>query len=164
MPAFSRCFALTACLAVGAAAPLRRTSAPTDAPTAAPSTAPVNLVNPFPVVQLDGTQEVDPTGDPNGGGTATFFTPDDETICFSIDTTLDGVTAGHIHKGVVGTNGDVVVDLLSVLADTKVNPLEGCVDLGGQRPLLAILENPAGFYVNIHNIDFPKGAIRGQMS
>ena len=28
----------------------------------------------------------------------------------------------------------------------------------------AILANPAGYYVNIHNADFPDGAVRGQLS
>jgi hypothetical protein len=30
--------------------------------------------------------------------------------------------------------------------------------------LAAILANPNGFYVNVHNAEFPDGAIRGQLS
>ena len=29
------------------------------------------------------------------------------------------------------------------------------------RPIVA---NPAGFYVNVHTGDFPKGAVRGQLA
>jgi hypothetical protein len=30
--------------------------------------------------------------------------------------------------------------------------------------LKPIIANPAGYYVNIHNADFPGGAVRGQLA
>ena len=39
----------------------------------------------------------------------------------------------------------------------------GCVDVG--RALAKeILKNPADYYVNVHNAEFPGGALRGQLS
>lgn len=69
--------------------------------------------------------------------------------------------AAHIHKGAAGKNGDVVITL-----DTprSGNPgtVSGCVDVaaGLRRKILA---NPATYYVNVHNADFPGGAVRGQL-
>ena len=32
-----------------------------------------------------------------------------------------------------------------------------------QSELDAIIDNPAGFYANVHNAEFPAGAVRGQL-
>lgn len=39
---------------------------------------------------------------------------------------------------------------------------EGCNDAADKASLEAIIANPAGYYVNVHNEAFPGGAIRGQ--
>jgi hypothetical protein len=40
----------------------------------------------------------------------------------------------------------------------------GCVQGVDAGVISDILANPAGFYVNVHNPDFPGGAIRGQLT
>jgi CHRD domain len=65
----------------------------------------------------------------------------------------------HIHRGVAGTNGPVVVDFTDISNNAQTT---GCVP--ADPALLAeIAANPAGFYLNFHTISFLKGAMRGQL-
>lgn len=100
-------------------------------------------------------------GDPDGSGTATMLIRD-TTLCSAILVTgIDTPTAAHIHKGVAGVNGPVVV--------TFEPPETG--DPGGTNECVSadatvltnIRQNPAGFYVNVHTNAFPNGAVRGQL-
>ena len=72
-------------------------------------------------IRLSGANEV-PAGDPDGSGWARVSVrPDEGTVCYTITVKrLDAITAAHIHVGVVGTNGGVVVDLAILTANTKV--------------------------------------------
>lgn len=110
---------------------------------------------------LTGEAEVTAAGVPNQGdldgtGAASLtINPGRGEICWTI--TVDGVepiTAAHIHVGDATTAGPVVVPL---------SPYEGgCTDV--DRDLArAILMDPDGYYVNVHNASFPAGALRGQL-
>ncbi|MGH9952973.1 MAG: CHRD domain-containing protein, partial [Nitrososphaeraceae archaeon] len=62
---------------------------------------------------LSGQQEVPPV-DTMATGAAEFLPilPSNETVDFSINaTSIEGVTAGHIHSGIEGENGPIVVTL-----------------------------------------------------
>jgi hypothetical protein len=39
---------------------------------------------------------------------------------------------------------------------------EGCVDVD-RSLILEIFKNPANYYYNVHNADFPPGALRAQL-
>lgn len=67
-------------------------------------------------------------------------------------------TAAHIHEGGAGTAGPVVVDL-----DIVKNGPEACVPADAGE-LGHIAGDPGGHYVNVHTADYPKGAMRGQLS
>ncbi len=68
--------------------------------------------------------------------------------------------AAHIHEGGKDVAGPVVVTLFEEAADGR--SFEDCTDV--KDGLVAdIRDNPAEYYVNIHNADFPAGAIRGQL-
>jgi hypothetical protein len=57
-----------------------------------------------------------------------------------------------------GVNGPVVVPL----APPTTGASGGCVEV--DRALVrAIIKDPQNYYVNVHNTDFPGGAIRGQL-
>ncbi|MCY7366261.1 MAG: CHRD domain-containing protein [Frankiaceae bacterium] len=125
---------------------------------------------------LDGRSEVaiDATnkrivGDPNGKGEAYVFgiDGDAETLCYVL--TVDKIApamAAHIHEGAKGENGPVVVNLAAPADGNAADCLtEG--EMGkfvGDQTVVDILANPEDYYVNVHNTEFPGGAIRGQLA
>jgi hypothetical protein len=110
---------------------------------------------------LTGAAEVPGPGDPDGTGTATLtVNPGLDQICYEL--TVSGIapaTAAHIHKGAVTVAGPVVVPLAPPTGGTS----SGCAEVTRELAL-AILNNPSDYYVNVHNADFPAGALRGQLS
>lgn len=116
------------------------------------------------IADLMGSNEVPTAGDPDGVGAATVsfdvFDTVDAEVCW--DFAYSGIaapTAAHIHRGAAGAAGPVVVDFGAPGATSHT----GCAAL---TATLAdeILADPAGFYVNVHNADFPAGALRGQLA
>lgn len=65
-------------------------------------------------------------------------------------------TASHIHTGAAGTTGAVLVPFGASFARS------GCTT-STKETINAILANPSGYYVNVHNASYPGGAIRGQL-
>jgi hypothetical protein len=121
--------------------------------------------------RLSGANEV-PPADPDGRGLALVGTGK-ERVCFAVGWTRIGPPIfAHIHAGATGVNGPVVVLFFDVpelagaptaaLPDT-IAAAAGCV--GDQDPALLrdIRRHPAAYYVNVHNSEFPGGAIRGQL-
>jgi len=111
------------------------------------------------------------TGDPDGRGTAEFtFDTKQGTVCYELE--VEGITEpvepapglGSAHIHFLATGG-IAVDLE---ADFELNGSDefkasGCVEVDSAL-LQAILENPDQFYVNIHNAEFPGGALSGLLS
>jgi hypothetical protein len=83
--------------------------------------------------------------------------------------TTTAITLGHIHKGVAGANGGVSVGFKT----DQANPIN--LTTGGTTiakaditvdPALMqqIIDDPAGYYVNIHSATNPGGVVRGQLT
>jgi hypothetical protein len=111
---------------------------------------------------LSGANEVPSgAGDPDGSGSARVTLNQGQgVICFDIEVSNIGtIRLGHIHAGVAGVNGPVVVDF-----NPAVNGLNGCVSNVDRDLVKAIRQHPEAYYVNIHTVEFPAGAIRGQLS
>jgi hypothetical protein len=93
-------------------------------------------------------------GDPDGTGTARLtFDPAKNLVCYEI--AVDKIAAPngvHIHSGIGGQSGPPVV----TLTPTGCAPLE-------QGKIMDILKNPGNYYVDVHNSEFPNGALRGQL-
>ena len=109
---------------------------------------------------LSGAAEVPGPGDPDGSGAAHLTLNQGQgEICFDISVeNIEPATAAHIHVAPSDESGPVVVNF-----DVATNGLSGCVDVDADL-IKAIRQNPDAYYVNVHNAEFPGGAVRGQLS
>ena len=104
-------------------------------------------------------------GDPDGSGTGSItVNVGQDRVCWEFTVAnVAPVNRGHIHKAPAGSNGPIVVDFFNVAAGTQ-GPLTGCTTAQlGKALLTDIIQNPSAYYLNLHNPDFPAGAIRGQL-
>ena len=113
-------------------------------------------------VALTGAAEVPGPGDPDGTGRAVIrLNQGQGEVCFELTVSnIAPATAAHIHSGAAGVAGDVVVTLTPPPTDGSS---KGCVSASADL-IKDIRQNPGNFYVNVHNADFPDGAVRGQLS
>jgi hypothetical protein len=115
----------------------------------------------MPAVTLTGSAEIPGPGDQDGRGTAILtLHPDKGEVCYNLTVVnIQTATAAHIHEGVVGKAGSVKVELEA----PKTGTATGCKQVDATL-LQTIIQNPANYYVNVHNTEFPQGAIRGQLA
>lgn len=99
-------------------------------------------------------------GDADATGTfAAEADADAGDLCYTLTAgKMAKPTAAHIHTGAAGVNGPpvVTIDVTGASGDECV-----AVEPEVLKPIVA---NPAGYYVNVHNAEFPAGAIRGQLT
>jgi hypothetical protein len=112
-------------------------------------------------VDLTGAAEVNAQGvpnqgDPDGSGTATVsINPGTGEVCWTIEVAdVQTITAAHIHVAPSTLPGPIVVHL---------DPDTGCTVIDRELAL-AIITDPSSYYVNVHNANFPAGALRGQLT
>jgi CHRD domain len=125
--------------------------------------APATVANGRPLkAELTGANEVPGPGDPDGSGVARLrLNQGRHRICYRIsvaDIALP-VTAAHIHEGAEGVAGPPVVTFGAFVDGTA----DGCVTVP-RAIVKAIRKNRSDYYVNVHNDEFPDGAIRGQLT
>jgi CHRD domain-containing protein len=113
------------------------TAAGSPTPTSSPKASGVEYE-----LDLTGAEEKPGPGDVDGTGKATI--------------TLD---EANIHEGAKGVAGGIVVTLSAPPDPFKT---EGCVTADA-AVITRIKTQPTNFYVNIHNTEFPNGAVRGQL-
>lgn len=111
-------------------------------------------------IALTGGAEAPGPGDADGSGTASITLNHEQgQVCYDIMVSnIQAPTGAHIHLGAAGQAGDVKVGLKAA-ADGS---WKGCVS--ADKDLIKdIKENPAKYYVNVHNAEFANGAVRGQL-
>ncbi|MGE5138750.1 MAG: CHRD domain-containing protein [Rudaea sp.] len=111
---------------------------------------------------MTGAAERPGPGDPDGSGVALIeLNQGQGEVCFTLQVqniTLPA-TGAHIHHADASSPGPVVIPLTPPDASGISS---GCVPAA--RDLIKdIRKNPAEYYVNVHNVDYPAGAIRGQL-
>ena len=137
---------------------------------------------------LDGRQEVNTSGnnaivgDADGRGEFYVFaidsvgaTDNSKVLCYNLqvkriaelELAPGNGRAAHIHKGKPGENGPVVANLAwpqdgqaADCLDARLRPAQFPL---GDAVVADILANPGDYYVNVHNTEFPGGAVRGQL-
>lgn len=110
---------------------------------------------------LTGPAEVPGPGDADGTGTGKITLNHGQgQICYELAVSnIGAATAAHIHIGGPTVAGPVVVGLEAPADGSS----EGCVDLEKEK-IKAIMKDPANYYINVHNAEFPNGAVRGQLT
>lgn len=148
-------FSKSASAAVSLAGLFTLLSAGAPAAASAPEHGGVPLV-----AMLDGASEVG-GGDADGTGLAVMtVNPGQGEICYALTVALlDGtIAAAHIHRAPAGVNGPIVVPLAAPVGGASAACTAVNTDLAHE-----IVQDPAGFYVNVHTSVFPAGAVRGQL-
>jgi hypothetical protein len=101
-----------------------------------------------------------PPTESNGSGAALVTLNQGQSeVCWDISVRdlTSPVILAHIHQGVAGSNGPVVVDFME-----PVNGLNGCVHADSAL-IKSIRQHPTDYYVNVHTTTFPAGEVRGQL-
>ncbi|WP_336977916.1 CHRD domain-containing protein [Altererythrobacter fulvus] len=120
-------------------------------------------VKPYPGAEVtglfDGRTAV-PLGDPDGSGKfAGFVDLDYGRLCYTLSVAgIATPTAAHIHKGAPGAAGEAVLTLATptYMQNQTCTPIDAALATD-------LIANPAAYYVNVHNAEFPGGAIRAQL-
>ncbi len=109
---------------------------------------------------LSGSEEIPGPGDPDGSGSARITVNSGQTeVCWWLDVSgIAPATAAHIHVAAAGVAGPVVVPLSAPTGGSS----SGCA--GVDKDLAkALIQDPTNYYVNVHNAEYPAGALRGQL-
>jgi hypothetical protein len=115
--------------------------------------------------RLLGSNEVPDPGDPDGSGRGKVRINDTKgTVCFRLSwEDISAPTAAHIHEGIKDEAGDIVVTLFEGALPETIDGVNGCVEDLSPELLDDIQKNPRQYYLNVHNGEFPAGALRGQL-
>lgn len=110
-------------------------------------------------VTLTGRAAV-PPGAPNASGIAIVAIHSSTVVCWRF-AHLHGfvnATVAHIHRGRAGQAGNVLIPLST---GARLHH-RGCTT-ASVAAIAAIQRDPTGYYVNVHSVKYPAGAVRGQL-
>lgn len=119
---------------------------------------------------LNGSNEVPAVANGPTGSALIRLNLGQRRICFTITVSAPGAdpaVAAHIHSGVAGQNGPVVIPFSNTdVAALNQYPYQtkGCLQNIAAATINHIRQHPEGFYVNVHTTNHAGGATRGQLS
>ena len=117
------------------------------------------------------TVHLAPSGDPDGSGVAVVrLNSDQDLVCYSIVVRNigaptepgPGVGSAHIHGPLPTTGIAIDLDTVFMATGTSTYIARACLSADSDA-IDAVLANPELFYVNVHNADFPGGAVQGSL-
>ena len=109
---------------------------------------------------MTGAAEVPGPGDPDGKGNGVVRVDRSSgEICVVITTHGTApLVAGHIHEEAPGAESGPVVVPLTQVSDSQFRGCTVDTEVAG-----GLLSMPAEYYLNVHNAEFPAGALRGNL-
>lgn len=110
---------------------------------------------------LTGAAERPGPGDPNGSGWVELrLNQGQGTISYELHVeNIAPATAAHIHIAPSTAAGPVVVPLAPPTDGSSSGEVPVDPDI-----IKAMRKNPENYYVNVHNAEYPAGAVRGQLT
>jgi hypothetical protein len=114
---------------------------------------------------------LEPSGDPDGSGVAIVrLNADQDLVCYSIVVRNigaptepgPGVGSAHIHGPLPSPGIAIDLDADFMATGTSTYIARDCVSADSDT-IDAVLANPELFYVNVHNVEFPGGAVQGSL-
>jgi hypothetical protein len=117
---------------------------------------------------LGGAAVVPGPGDPDGTADAKVSArPGELKICVRMEYELGvgRVTEIHIHEGGIGEAGPAIATLYEETVGGAPGPalIIGCEGKMPKPVVKRVAKDPRRFYIDLHTLDFPDGAIRGQL-
>jgi hypothetical protein len=111
-------------------------------------------------LMLTGAVEVPNPGDPDGSGTATIrINPGQGQLCYTLMVSgIEPAAAAHIHEAPAGSAGPIILHLAAPSGGSS----QGCLSISRELAK-EIMKDPGNYYVNVHNSEFPGGALRAQL-
>lgn len=108
------------------------------------------------IAGLSSLQEVPRNSSTAIGSAVLTFNNTTKIFTISITHSIPSPTAGHIHVGAFGVNGNPIFPLPSVVS--PITYTSAALTAAQEADL-----NAEQYYVNIHSEEFPNGEIRGQL-
>jgi CHRD domain len=117
---------------------------------------------------LGGAAVVPGPGDPDGSAKAEVSArPGEHKICVRMvyEPGVGRATAIHIHEVGSGQQGSAIATLYEEVGGGAPGPslIIGCEGKMPKPLVRRVAKHPRSFYIDLHTLDFPDGALRGQL-
>lgn len=113
------------------------------------------------IATMDGAQENPPVATASTGLGFVAYDPEAKTAFGQLTVSMFTPIAAHIHRGIVGVNGPIIVGLKQNTANPQGWATDGLVPWTDADALLLMTK---GLYLNAHSTAFPTGEVRGQLN